>query len=130
MAEKSNGQGTATTTASVSKMEAVRQALGQLGKSAMPAKIQGLIKEKFGIDMKLDHISNYKSVLRRGGKKSAPQKSAAQQTAAPKSAAPKAAPATGNGHGGLSVEDVDTVKKLLGRHGPSRLKGLIDVLAH
>jgi hypothetical protein len=108
----------------VSKMEGVRQALRQLGRHAKPTQIHDFIKEKFGIEMSKDHISNYKSTILKGkGKKG-------RKAAAAKAAATKPAATTGNGKGraSLSPEDVDNVKNLLRRHGPDSLRKLIDVL--
>jgi hypothetical protein len=140
MARTANGQQAAAAKgqAGVSKMDAVRQAIRQLGRDAKPRQIQGVIKEQFGVEMTLDHISNYKSTIRKqaGGKaKKAAKGPAAPQPAAHKPAAPaavaKPAAAAGSGKGGdhLSVEDGQTVKALLSRLRPDSLKGLIDVLA-
>jgi hypothetical protein len=120
--------------AGITKMDAVRRAIRQLGRGAKPSQIQGAIKEQFGVEMTLDHISNYKStILKQAGgkaKKAAKKPAAPTPVAAAAGAAPKAA-AAGNRltRGALTVEDVDIVKKLLSRHGPHNLKGLIDVLA-
>ena len=124
--------------AGVSKMDAVRQAIRQLGRSAKPRQIQGAIKEQFGVAMTLDHISNYKSTIlkqvggqaKKAAKGPAAPKPAAHQPAAP-AAARQPAKAAGSGTGGdhLSVDDVRTVKALLSRLRPDSLKGLIDVLA-
>src|SRR5262249_56026626 len=91
----------------VSKMDAVREALRHLGSDAKPAQIQGFIKEKFGVEMTLDHISNYKSDIRkksskgkRRGRKPGPKPGAAQ-------AAPKAA-ANSRRRPHLSIHEADT----------------------
>ena len=54
----------------MTKLEAVRQALSELGKDAMPTQIKGFVKERFGLEMTTDHISTAKSDIRRraGGK--------------------------------------------------------------
>jgi hypothetical protein len=108
----------------MNKMEAVRQALGQLGKHAKPMQIQANIKSRFGIEMSTDHISNYKSTILKGkgGKRKASKMHPVEVAAAKPAASVK-----GNSH--LSLHDVDTVKHLLRRLGPHSLKGLIDVLA-
>jgi hypothetical protein len=112
----------------VSKMDAVREALRQLGWDAKPAQIQGFIKEKFGVEMTLDHISNYKSDIRRKsgkgkkrGRKPGPKPAAA-------GAAPKAA-ANSRRRSHLSIQEADTLRRLLRDVEPGALKGMIDVLS-
>jgi hypothetical protein len=112
----------------VSKMDAVREALRQLGWDAKPAQIQGFIKEKFGVEMTLDHISNYKSDIRRKsgkgkkrGRKPGPKPGAAK-------AAPKAA-ANSRRRSHLSIQEADTLRRLLRDVEPGALKGMIDVLS-
>src|SRR5438445_12132039 len=59
--------------AGISKMEAVRRALAELGKEAKPLPMKEYIKTRLGIDMSADHISTYKSsLLRSGGAKKKP----------------------------------------------------------
>ena len=112
----------------VSKMDAVRESLRQLGWDAKPAQIQGFIKEKFGVEMTLDHISNYKSDIRRKsgkgkkrGRKPGPKPAAA-------GAAPKAA-ANSRRRSHLSIQEADTLRRLLRDVEPGALKGMIDVLS-
>ena len=109
-------------------MDAVREALRQLGWDAKPAQIQGFIKEKFGVEMTLDHISNYKSDIRRKsgkgkkrGRKPGPKPAAA-------GAAPKAA-ANSRRRSHLSIQEADTLRRLLRDVEPGALKGMIDVLS-
>jgi hypothetical protein len=115
----------------VNKMEAVRQALHELGMDAKPAEIQTLIKDKFGVEMTLDHISNYKSHIRKAsgkGKRRGRKPGPKPKGAAAAAAAPKAA-----GHGRrrshLSIQEADTLRRLLRDVEPGALKGMIDVLA-
>jgi hypothetical protein len=133
MAEATNSPKAATAkkkTGGISKMDAVRQALRQLGGDAKPVQIHGFIKDKFGIEMTLDHISNYKSDIRkkRGKGKKAGHKPAAT-AAAPKATAPKAAGGNGRRRANLSVQEVDTLRRLLREVDPGSLKGMIDVLS-
>jgi hypothetical protein len=122
MADKSNG--------GISKMEAVRQALSDLGKDAYPVKIQQHIKDKFNIAMSTAHISNYKTYLMRKHSKKA-------KSAAAKSAAQKPAGMHGERHVGsingkiskISLNDIEAAKLLVGRVGAKSLKALIDLLA-
>jgi hypothetical protein len=132
MAETTNGPKTAATgkgkRTGMSKMEAVRQGLRLLGRGAKPLQLHATIKEKFGIDMSPDHISNYKStILKSKGKGKG--KWGKKAAAAPQAAATTStASANAHGRGGLSPEDVENVKTLVRRFGSSSLKKLIDVL--
>jgi hypothetical protein len=130
MAKKKNGPAAAVASQpseaggkGITKMEAVRRALEELGSDAKRSAIQGFLRERFGIEMSPDHISNYKSDIRRGrgGKKPAGKKTAGEEAA--RAAAGKAAAA------GISVEDVRLAKGLVERVGADRLRALIGVLA-
>ena len=122
MADKTNATGPK---GGITKMEAVRQALGKLGKDASRPDIQKFVKDTYGLQMTLDHISNCKGELR---KKKGPAKTAvAQQSAAAKSEPKK--PASGPKAHGISLEDIDTVKDLVERVGAGSLRKLIDVMS-
>jgi hypothetical protein len=132
MAEKTNGQQGAATPpkasgAPLTKMDAVRRALKDLGRDAKPTQLQGHIKKKYGIDMTTDHISTSKGeILRKeAANAKAPARPAAAVTKAP--AAP--AVAASKAGIGISLEDIETVKALVGRVGAADLKTLIDLLA-
>jgi len=112
----------------VSKMDAVREALRQLGWDAKPAQIQGFIKEKFGVEMTLDHISNYKSDIRRKGGKGKKRGRKPGPKPAAAGAAPKAA-ANSRRRSHLSIQEADTLRRLLRDVEPGALKGMIDVLS-
>ena len=107
----------------MTKQDAVRQALSELGKDAMPTQIKGFVKERFGLEMTTDHISTAKSDIRRraGGK----GKSVAQKP--PQVQLP--APAKGGGKSGIPLEDILYVKDLVGRLGAEPLRTLIDAFA-
>jgi len=110
----------------ISKMAAVRSALKELGKGAMPVKIQEFIEKTHGLKMSTAHISNYKTYLLRRKKRKA---KAAKATAAATSSAPgpaKSAPATKGT--AVSLQDVETVRALVGRVGEKNLKSLIDLV--
>src|SRR5262245_12119649 len=53
----------------MSKFEAVRRALDELGKDAMPQAIVDHLKSKYQIKISTSHVSNYKSKILKGGKK-------------------------------------------------------------
>jgi hypothetical protein len=122
----------------ITKQEAVRRALDQLGPEAKPTQMQGWIKDQFNIEMGRDHISTAKGdILRKAGKKRKSrgkrppaQKSAARKAEAGKPAAPKPprAPSVRGGHA-IPLEDVLAVKDLVVRLGPGPLRTLIDAFA-
>ena len=125
MPAKTNGN---TARGGITRKEAVRQALGALAKDASRADIQKFIKDKYGFEMTLDHISNYKSDIRRKsgkgkkrGRKPGPKPAAA-------GAAPKAA-ANSRRRSHLSIQEADTLRRLLRDVEPGALKGMIDVLS-
>jgi hypothetical protein len=116
----------------LTKREAVRRVLEQHGKKTMPPDICKYVKEQYGLDLTVAHASNIKSTLgkkrrgrRRGGRRLAAGKaqaeSPAESTAVAKSSNSK-------GQGGLSVQDVETVKALVRRVDAGALHSLIDVL--
>jgi hypothetical protein len=105
--------------AGMSKMDAVRRALAEMGDDAKPLQMQGYIKSKLGIDMSADHISTYKSTLLRERAKKKP---------GPKTqAAPTVAQTTAQG--GISVDDVRAVKELADRIGSEKVRQLVEVLS-
>ena len=110
---QSNGKG-------LSKMEAVRQALAEMGHDAKPLQMQGYIKSNLGVEMSADHISTYKSSILREGK-------AKKKPATKPQGAPAAARTTTQG--GISVEDVRAVKELADRIGSDKVRQLVEVLA-
>ena len=70
---KQNKQTLQANGAGISKMEAVRRALAELGKDAMPIPIKEYLQSRFGIEMNTEHISNYKSsLLKASGAKKKP----------------------------------------------------------
>jgi len=130
----------------ITRVEAVGQAIGKLGKNASSADLRAYLKQHFGFDMKPPHISNCKtkflrSIAKKGKKAVKPEKvevarAAAQQTMAPKPKAKKTPvpkhSAASNGKAvaaGLSLQDVQTTRDLLGRVGAAQLRSLIDLLA-
>jgi hypothetical protein len=107
----------------ISKLAAVKKALKELGKDAMPVKIQEYVKETFSLEMSTSHVSNYKSLLLRKKK----GKKAAEAAPAPAAAPVKAASAPAGG-GSVSMGDIAAVKELVGRVGEDKLKSLIGLL--
>ncbi len=126
----------------MTKMDGVRKALAELGQDAPPLKIREYLKQRLGIEMTTDHISNYKSEIRKAaarrkhaGHTSAKQPSASKtyassQATAPKASASSAAPASnGRSSGGISLQDIQAAKELIGRVGAGQLRSLIELLA-
>ena len=129
------------TPASMSKKEAVRRAMNTLGMDAGRQDILKHVKEQFGVDMTIDHVSTYRADIRRKkGKKGRP-KAAKAKVAAPtakktettpaaaQTTAPKTAPVAGKRTEGISASDLQKLKDLLARNRPDELKAIMDVLA-
>jgi hypothetical protein len=131
----------------ISKMEAVRRAMAELGNDATPTPLQAHVKAKYGLDMTKEHVSVCKrDILRQLGvrpkpavKKAAPQKAAARKPG-PKKAVPKPpvqpaaastspAKASGGKAGGIPLEDILAVSELVGRLGARPLHTLIDAFS-
>jgi hypothetical protein len=122
----------------ISKMEAVRRALGSLGNDAMPVNIQNYVKSNFGLDMSTAHVSNYKTdILRKQSGKASKtitkplaKKSAVKKVyKAPVSAATTTVLATNSHASGIALSDIETVKGLVGRVGGHDLKSLIELFS-
>jgi hypothetical protein len=112
----------------ISKIDAVRKALEELGKKAKPGAIQEFVKEKFGLEMSMSHVSNCKTHLRKKKRKKAAAAVDVESASAPTAVAPvKAASAPARG-GSVSMGDIAAVKELVGRVGEDKLKSLIGLL--
>ena len=127
----------------ISKMEAVRRALDELGLTAPTAALQEFVKMRFGLAMTLGHVKNAKGkIVRKArtegktvGKKPVPQKTASRtvgkkkKTPTKPQAKPSSAPVTTGASGkgkGIPLNDILYVKTLVGRFGPGQLRTLID----
>ena len=127
----------------ITKMEAVRRALDELGLTAPTAALQGFVKNRFGLDMTAGHVKNAKGkILRKAhlegktvGKKPVPQKAAARKVGTKKKtptkpqAKPSPAPVTTGASSkekGIPLNDILYVKKLVGRFGKGQLHTLVD----
>jgi hypothetical protein len=156
MAKKTNGhKATAATptskAAGMTKAAAIQQAVVALGKDAKPLQLKAYIKDHLALDISTNHISAAKTdIIRKmtGAAKPAPVKATAKTTPAPKPAAKKpvakkptapkpqpmpvtvGAASNGKASGSVALADVQAVKALLGRVGPTNLKSLIDLLAN
>jgi hypothetical protein len=158
MADKKNGaQGAGSATATeigrkrkqITKVEAVGRAMAALGSEASRGDIQGYVRQKFGVKIGLDHISNCKGELAKRAAKTppgGPLATAAKPGAAPTASGKPTAPASqtdqpapaaqtrpggsnGSSRTSILLEDVLTAKVLIDRVGAGPLKTLIDGLA-
>jgi hypothetical protein len=136
---RSAGNGTAGAAggSKLTKMEAVRRAVAQLGKDAKGAEVHAWVKDHLGVEMTIAHVHNCMSEIRKRARKKraarqAARKAAAAAVASTPAAQPRPAspprPAAG-GSGGISLEDIEAAKGLLERVGADRLRALIDLLA-
>ena len=96
----------------MTQKEMVRTAIEELGWEAKPLPMQGLIKEKFNIDLAANIISNYKSVLKRDG--------AVANTAS--------TPGAKRGRkAGAQFADLEAVRGLVTKLGAAQVKELVEV---
>lgn len=99
--------------AGMSKMEAVRRTLNELGKDAMPVAIQQHLKSKYQLAMATSVISNYKGmILKKGKRKGRRGRPAAKVGAAHGS------------NGAVRLEDLQAVKLLVARLGAAHVQTL------
>jgi hypothetical protein len=137
MAKKANGKARAPAPQKgITKIDAVQQALAELAHMASCAAIQGFVKDRFGIQMSPDHISNCKSELRNKSKQAGKARPAAKQSATPKAAATQPVPrplavsqASPAAPRSIRLEDIQAIKGLVLRVGPEQLQALVDLLA-
>jgi hypothetical protein len=122
MADKTNN---ASPKGGITKIEAVKRALGKLGKAASRPDIQKFVKDNYGLQMTLDHISNCKGELRK--RKGHLKTAVSHQPAAAKPEPKK--PTSRPQANGISLTDIETVKVLVERVGAGSLRKLIDVMA-
>lgn len=103
--------------AGITKMEAMRRALGTLSRGAKNSQIQQYIKEQFGYEMSPAMISTYKNHIRKkartGRKRGRPVGSTGIRGASTT---------------GIHVDDIRAVQELAGRLGAGKLRSLVDVL--
>src|SRR5207247_2496650 len=85
------GQGNGAPAGAITKMEAVRRALAELGNDAKLLPLQDWIKERLGIDMTTNHIADARSKIVR---KEASQGKAPEPSARPRGGRPRKATLT------------------------------------
>jgi hypothetical protein len=118
---KANGaagaNGSAAAGKPANKTEAVRLALGALGKKATPTEIDEHIRREFNVKMSLPHISTTKSnILRAKGKGSRRRRKKGAKVAAVEPAA--------NAARAFSLKDLREIKALVDRVGVEKFKNL------
>jgi hypothetical protein len=134
MADKKNGTTPGAAAGGLSKIETVRRAMRELGNDALPKRIQAFVKERFGVVMTNDHVSDCKKKILKKGKgkarraaaKPPAQASAARTKAAP---APPVRPAPAPPARAIGLADIEATTALVGRVGADSLRRLIDLLA-
>ena len=109
----------------MTKTDAIRDALDDLGKKAKPLQLQEHIRSKFGMEISTSHISSSKTGLVKNG---AGKGKRGRKPKAPGTPASTSAPA-GRDSDGISVEDVRVVKELTHRIGADKVRALTDLLA-
>jgi hypothetical protein len=102
---------------SVNKMDGMRRALAELGNEVANKEIQSFLKSRFGIDMDLPMISNYKSSLKSAGKSAIIRKPE-----------PVLAKTTEVGGSGITLDDIRIVKDAIDKLGADKVRQLTDVL--
>ena len=130
----------------ITKQEAVRRALAELGPDAKPLAIQAFLRDRLGMEVKTDLISFYKKAARKKANaqgRATPRGPAAQTAAAQPSAAPtgekgptrvllvrpQLAAGRGVQEAAIPLADILYVQRLVGRHGPGPLHTLVDAFA-
>jgi hypothetical protein len=114
----------------VNKMDAVRQIIAKHGKNTMPVEIVSFAKKEHGVTLTAGTASNYKTAILKklgSGDKPKPKKG-------PKPGWKKAAPPNGTTTGlrkagGISIHDIEAVKKLVEQIGAEKVEQLALVLA-
>jgi len=108
---------TETNGARPKKMDMVRGALATLGPDAKPEKIHEHILTTYNEDLPKTIISNYKSNIKRKGE---------VVSTAGSPGRPGRKPA---GNGEIRIDDLETVRSLVGRLGADHVRRLVDVLS-
>jgi hypothetical protein len=103
-------------------MDAVRRALDELGKDAMPKDIQRHIQERYGIAMTPEHVSTYKSSLLRKRKGRRGRRPKGEGAPAPASSAARR-------EATISLRDLRALKELADRIGGTRLREIAELVS-
>lgn len=118
--------------ATVTKTDAVKQAVAQLGKDAKGTAIIAFAKDKFNLAISPSHVSNIKSTLKGRRKKRVRRTLAAANAAVvPAPVAASTVVASKNGKAGLAValDDLERISELAKRYGAAGLTRLVGVMS-
>jgi hypothetical protein len=117
---KTNSEGAAAANGvGGNKMEAVRRALGTLGRDAKPTALHNHILRAFNLDIQPNMISSYKSTILKGSSSGKKRGRKPKNNSAPSNAT----------SGGNIIKDLKTLKELTTRLGAGRVRELLDLLA-
>jgi len=117
----------ATEPAKVNKMEMVRNAVKELGIEAKPLEIQEHIKDRYGIEIPTQVVSNYKfQIGKSGGKPPGKPGPRPQVNPQPAAAVPVARPTP---TAGITLVDVAAVRELVNRLGVEQVQKLAEVVS-
>jgi hypothetical protein len=111
----------------ISKLDAMRQAVAKLGKDAPLADLLKTIKQDFGITLDRGLAYNYKSLV--SSKPASGKRKGRKPGRKPKAVATAAAATNGSTALTISVEDIAAVKALADRIGAEKVQALAKVLA-
>jgi hypothetical protein len=123
---KAGSTDAAAPTQGLSKSEAVKRALSTLGADAKPAAVIAHVKDKYGLEVSSQTVSNLKALLAKKGIPSGKRRGRPPKIRTEPSVAPQGASVMVSG---ISVEDIRAVKRLADRIGAATLCQLADVLA-
>jgi hypothetical protein len=107
----------------LTKTEAVRRALDELGMDAIPADIQAFARRHFAIEISKKVVSIYKVKIAR--ERSRRGRSGRK----PKGGQTAAAAQAGESRGGVSFRDLRTLKAIGDRLGQAHLRELVELMA-
>ena len=113
----------------ITKMEAVKSALAELGRDAQPVEIKDFVQKRHGVAITTEVVSTYKAVLKRQNFAGVTPMVAKPSSQAVPSVATRAAAATKHGGNEVSLADIKTVKALVGRLDTASLKTLVDLMS-
>jgi hypothetical protein len=113
----------------VTKQEMVRRSLKKLGNDAKPKDIQDDIRKRYHTEMTPDHIKTVKGKILKAARAEQEQNPVPAQQAAAPAEQPAAQVEAGNGTGGIALDDILEIKRLLHQVGAEQLRTLIDAFA-
>src|SRR5688500_17368451 len=113
----------------ITKKEAVRRTLVQLGRNAKAPEVLQSVRKNFGLEISPPHYFNIKSMLKHDGRKKRGRPPMPPHTRPNGKSNGKSNGSNGKTQPGLSLQEIQTVKELTRRHGPASLHELIDLVS-